>query len=151
MIDYTFFCSVVEISSTFTSWYNQLIQSFDTTIPRRSSTCYFSWCTCVGDETWLTSTVRTILKMFKRKGCGNYYIWFQLLENRFCDFSQLFEVTPTGSQQQHALIFPKVFITRSADLALGPIHHTGRPTHYEPNKLARNISKTSPKNIIVIY
>lgn len=68
---------------------------------------------------------------FKNKKC-EFSLYLEFLQDKFTDFSQVF-MAPRAGLQQHTLIFPTVFITRSADLALGPIHYTGRLTHYETN------------------
>lgn len=43
---------------------------------------------------------------------------------------------PAAAAAHLGLIFPTVFITRSADLALGLFHRAGAPSRYVTNKLA---------------
>ena len=56
------------------------------------------------------------------------------------DFSRHFVALRAGLQRQHALIFPTVFITQSADRALGPNHYAGNTN--QPRKITNKQLKS---------
>lgn len=81
------------------------------------------------------------------KGAGRVEVIFVVTgQNKFRTFLKSWQhhaglqhqtpVPATAAAAHLGLIFPTVFITRSADLALGLFHRAGAPSRYVTNKVA---------------